>query len=249
MKTSSEITKFIFYLTSILIFGLLALFLVKLFDISYPLTIVTTTKTTELAVVGEGKIEVIPDTVYIDAGITVTDAKNVEEAQKTLDEVNNKIISAMKALGIDKGDIKTSNYSIYPNYQYKEDVSRISGYNGNATVTIKVRDAKLASQVMTKATEAGANQIHGTRFVVDKPEKYREEARSVAIENAKSQAEKLAQKLGIRLGKIVNMVESSPDRVYPFYANEKSALGGGGPVIEPGSQTITSTVTLYFERK
>lgn len=245
MFVGKAIFKLIFFVAA----ALLLLFLIKFFDLSYPLAITTTTRSTELAVVGEGKVEVVPDTVYVDAGITVDNVASVEEAQKTIDEVNNKLISAMKDLGIKKEDIKTSNYSLYPSYTYKDDTRGITGYSGNATVTIKVGDAKLASQVMTKATEAGANQIHGTRFVVDKPEKYREEARLVAIENAKSQAEKLAQKLGIRLGKIVNMVESSPDRVYPFYANEKSAPGGGGPVIEPGSQTITSTVTLYFERK
>lgn len=226
---------------------LIALLVVKKLDITYPLTITTTTKSTELAVVGEGKVEVVPDTAYIDVGISVNDIETADKAQEMLSSVNNKIIEAVKKLGIAKEEIKTSNYSIYPAYKYEE--NKVTGYNGNATVTIKVRDAKLASQVITEATNVGANQIHGVRFEIDKPEKYREQARDKAIENAKSQAERLAQKLGIRLGKIVNMVESSPDRVYPFYANEKSALGGGSPVIEPGSQTITSTVTLYFERK
>lgn len=227
---------------------LIALLVVKKLDISYPLTITTTTKSTELAVVGEGKVEVIPDTAYIDVGISVNNVETADKAQEMLSSVNNKIIEAVKKLGIVKEDIKTANYSVYPNYSYEEKTSKITGYNGNATVTIKVKEMKLTSQVITEATNVGANQIHGVRFEIDKPEKYREQARDKAIENAREQAEQLAKKLGIKLGRVVNIVESAPERIYPLYGKAIPEAGGGGPQIEPGSQTITSTVTLYFEK-
>lgn len=230
---------------------LILLFLIKFFNISYPLTLTTTTKTTELAVVGEGKVDVVPDTAYVDVGINVNNAQTVDEAQKTIDKTNNSIIDAMKTLGINKADIKTSNYSIYPNYSYSDRQNEISGYNGNVTVQIRVKSPSLASSVIESATKAGANQVQGTRFVVDKPEKYREDARSAAIANAREQAEKLAKSLGIKLGRVVNIVESSPSQVYPvaYSAMAEGRGGGGGAVIEPGSQTITSVVTLYFEKK
>jgi hypothetical protein len=231
---------------------LMLLFFVKIFDISYPITVVTTTKTTELAVVGEGKVEVTPDTAYVETGITVTDEPTVAEAQKTIDRVNNQIIGQMKALGIDKKDIKTTNYSIYPNYDYSEKTNKISGYNGNVLITIKTKNLTLISQIIEKATSAGANQIQGVRLIVDKPETYREMAREEAIKNAKEQAQKLAKKLGIKLGGIVNIVESGPDSALSF--SQKYPVAGLGKAaenveIEPGSQTITSTVTLYFEKK
>lgn len=231
---------------------ILGLFLIKAFDISYPLTITTTTKSTELAVVGEGKVEATPDTVYIDVGITVNNQSTTEAAQKKIDEVNNAILAAMGKLGIAKADIKTTNYSIYPNYKYENNENRINGYNGNASISIKVSDVKLATQVTTEATKAGANQINGSRFVIDKPEKYREQARNEAITNARQQAETLAKQLGITLGKVTNIVESSPNGVIgPMYAKADmaGAGGGGGAQFEPGTQTISSTVTLYFEKK
>ncbi len=71
------------------------------------------------------------------------------------------------------------------------------------------------------------------------------------------QAQKLAKTLGIKLGKIVNVVESTPGYVSPNYASKmalSSAGGLGGAAdssaqFEPGSQTISSVVTLYFEKK
>ncbi len=239
--------------------GLSATFLflvfIKVFNVSYPLnlTITTTTKTIEFSVVGEGKVDAVPDTIYVDLGISVTNAKTAEEAQSKIDEVNNQIINALKSLGVDKKDIKTSNYNISPAYSYFPNTeNKITGYNGNATVNVKLKDAKLATQVISRATEAGANQVAGTRFVVDDPAKYREEARNKAIENAKEQAAKLSRELGISLDKVVNIVESNGNQPYPVY--EKAMMGGAprtdaGPQLEPGTQTVTSTVTLYFEKK
>lgn len=239
--------------TGALIITLIVLYLIKIFDVSYPftLTITNTTKTSELAVVGEGKVEVVPDIVTVTAGISVNAVDTAEKAQKALDEVNNKIIEKMKGLGIEKKDIKTSNYSITPNYQYTPTGNKVDGYNGNATVAIKVRKIPLASKVITEATAAGANNIQGTSFETENPEKYRELAREKAIENAKQQALKLAKELGISLGRIVNIAESSPRDIYPIYAKAEMATtgDGSGPRIEPGSQTVTSTVTLYFEKK
>ena len=234
------------------IFTILGLLTIKFFNISYPMTIVSTTQSSELAVVGEGKVEVTPDTAYIDAGITINKASSVAEAQKSINEINNKIINALREIGIEKADIKTSNYSINPNYKYENNENRVDGYNGSVTIEIKVRDPQLASKVIETVTTAGANQINGSRFVVNKPELYREEARNAAIKNAKDQALKIAKGLGIKLGKITNIVESSPGQTtLPIYAklSADSMGGGGGPTIEQGSQTITSVVTLYFEKK
>jgi uncharacterized protein YggE len=238
---------------SAVVLTILGLLTIKFFNISYPMTVVNTNQSSELAVVGEGKVEVTPDTAYIDAGITVDKASTVAEAQKKINEINNKIIDSLRGIGIEKADIKTSNYSINPNYKYENNENRVDGYNGNVTVEIKVRDPQMASKVIETVTGAGANQIQGSRFVVDKPELYREEARNAAIKNAKEQAQNLAKNLGIKLGKVVNIVESSPGQTIPVayakFAEGMGGGGGGGPVVEQGSQTLTSVVTLYFEKK
>ena len=232
----------------------IALWLIKTLNISYPVTITSVTRSGELSVVGEGKVDVVPDIAYINVGITVNNAGSVSDARSGIDSVNNKIIDSLKNLKIPKKDIKTTNYSVSPNYTYDNNENRIKGYNGNASLTIKVVQLDTVAQVIEAATAAGANEIQGTSFVVDKPENYREEARNKAIKNAQDQAAKLAQSLGIKLGKVTNIIESGSSPVVPMYdraAVMSSGLGGGGsaPAIEPGSQTITSTVTLFFEKR
>jgi len=93
------------------------------------------------------------------------------------------------------------------------------------------------------------NQVGGVNFVVDEPQKYRQIVREKAIENAKGEAQKLAKTLGIKLGGITNIVESSPQEPISYLKTMSLNDRQSSPTLEPGIQTITSTGTLYFEKK
>lgn len=236
----------LFILASVFFF----LLIVDLLNITVPVRVTNSNVSAELSVVGEGKVDVVPDTATINAGITVDNLQTQEQAKQEMTKVNNAIIEAVKTLDVKKEDIKTSNFAIYPAYN---NGSRISGYSGNADVTIKVRNKDRAAQVVDSVTKAGATNVYGPQFTVERPEKFREEARKKAIKNAKEQANKLAKELGIRLGRVTNIVESTgpvPNRFYGVggMTLNESAIKQS-PVFEEGTQTITSTVTLYFEKR
>lgn len=235
----------------VLAFVVLGFWAVRFFNLAIPVSVTTSNVSRELSVVGEGKVDVTPDTAYVELGITVEKAPSADEAQKRMSERNNQLVAAVKALGIKDEDIKTTNFSVYPNYIWNEGRNTPDGYNGNVNLSVKTKDITLASRIVDTATKAGANQIMGTRFVVDTPEKYRAEAREKAIANAREQAQKIADSLGIRLGSVINVVESSPG-VVPQPMFEKSMMaplgGGGGADLSAGTQTITSVVTLYFDK-
>ncbi|CAN5224264.1 SIMPL domain-containing protein [soil metagenome] len=227
--------------------------LMNMLNLHIPVAVTTTTRSTEMSVIGEGKVEVVPDVAYVDVGITVSQAKTVEAAQNEINTKNNAVLAAMKKLGIDRKNIKTSNYSIYPAYDYDSGKEILTGYSANVTISIKTPKVEQVSDVIAQATAAGANQVQGTRFEVDNPAKYREQSRAEAIANAKEQAQKLANDLGIKLGKVINVAEYTPSTsVMPMYADKAmsmNAAGGNGPAVEPGSETITTVVTLYYEKK
>jgi uncharacterized protein YggE len=251
LKENKVLSTYILLLLATLVF----LWLINFFNISYPLSVTSRTASGELAVVGVGKVDTAPDTASVDLGIVVTDAKTIDEAQGQINKINNAIVEGVKGLNIDKSNIKTSNYSIVPNYDYSKGGNGvITGYNGNATVTIKVKDTNLLPQVINAGTKAGANTVMGTNYTIDNPENFQEQARAKAIANAKEQAKKLASELGIHLGNITNIVESS-NNPGPVPMMEKSVMrmdaGTNVPSadLQPGTQTITSTVTLYFDKR
>lgn len=260
-----------FWKVPLAIFALLLL--IKLFNVSYPVNIrvVSSTESAEFTVVGTGKVDVVPDIAVIEAGITVNNLATADEVKKEMALVNNRIIQVAKALGIEKKDIETSNFNIYPEYETSgivrpmmleksatsgtsNSASKISGYSGTASVTIKVRKKELASQVVSNVTGAGATNVSGPRFKVDNPRAYREKARSEAIKNAQEQAKKLSKELGIRLGKVTNMIESGNNGTYSDYGRGGVEMMSAKatsevPVFEEGTDTVSSTVTLFFERK
>lgn len=242
----------------ILILTFIFLWLVNYFNISYPLSIAQRTVSGELSVVGVGRVDATPDTASVNLGIVSNNAASIKEAQEEINTINNAIVSGLTSIGISEEDIKTSNYSITPNYDYSErGQGEITGYNGNATVTVKVDDISKLPEIIQAGTEGGANEVMGTNYSIEEPEKYQREARDLAIENAKAEAQRLASQLGIKLGRIVNIVEysSGGGPVPMFYEKEAisiDGMGGGSapaPDLQPGSQTITSTVTLYFEKR
>lgn len=217
----------------------------------------------QLNVSGEGKVAVRPDVAIFTVGV-VTQAKKVSEAQTGNTGNSNAIIDFLKEQGIEERDIKTVNYSIFPQQRYF-DMScysfpcppsrppEIVGYEVRHTLEVKIRDLNKVDVTLAGVVDKGANEVGSVRFSVDDEEKVREEARQKAIANAKEKAEALAKDLGVRLTRIVAFSESG-GMPYPVRF-EALGKGGGGdfggatpaPQIEPGEQEIQSFVTVVYE--
>lgn len=220
--------------------------------ITYPLSIVTSSRSSELAVVGEGKAESKPDTATLTFGVTVNKASSAQKAQDEIDRVHKALVDAMNSLNIPEADISTSQYSVQPHYSYESSTQRIDGYDATAQVTVKTHKLSDVDAIVTRATQAGANQVNNVAFSMENPNELRSQARSKAIENAKAEADKLSKELGINLGKIANIVESNGSYPVPMYsdayAGDSALMKASAPEIQPGSESVTSTVTLYFEK-
>ena len=233
---------------------LAALFLYNKFGPPFSFNSVVTQKTDLFTVSGEGKVTVVPDIGVVSLGINLT-RPTVKSAQTDVNNIINKISTDTKGLGVDPKDIITSDYSIYPEYDYRTGTGRITGYRVQASLTVKVRDLEKINQVIDTATADGANTVSGINLTVDesKEKELLQQAREQAIEEAKTKAASLARAAGISLGRIVNVQESGGQPMpVPYLARDMMAVGSGGggeTIIEPGSTDITSTVTLFYETR
>ncbi len=101
---------------SVLFFFLCFYVFSKIFGpIPFYIQSVTTDKQDLFTVDGTGNATVVPETAQISLGVSKTTA-TVQDAQKQVNEIANKLTSDLKALGIADKDIKTTNYSSYPLY-------------------------------------------------------------------------------------------------------------------------------------
>lgn len=209
---------------------------------------VTTAKTDTFNVSAEGVSEAKPDIALVNAGIQAQ-GNSVKSAQDQINLSINKVSDAVKKLGVDQKDIKTSNYNINPTYDYQSQTQRITGYSASTNLTIKVRNIDLVNQVIDTATANGANQVGGVSFDVDDKTKAENEARQKAVAAAKKKAEDAAKIAGFKLGRMVNYSESfAPNvRPYPMMAAGAPGVAKQDTAVEPGSSEITVSVTLSYE--
>lgn len=206
---------------------------------------------------GEGKVKATPDFATVTVGVTAK-APTQQEAQNLLNGNINKVISSIKALGIADKDIKTENYNIYPEYgdirvmstaPAPLDENGITGYNANTNITVTLDDPKLADKVIDAATANGANQVGGVNYQVKDKENALNEARTMAVADAKKKAEAAAKSAGFRLGKITSYSESEGGGYpIPYMAKAEDARGGGTPTqTQPGEDELTMIVTISYE--
>lgn len=210
-----------------------------------------------ISVSGEGKVTATPDLATVNVGVLSQGTTAVDVKNQNNDKVN-KVIAFIKQQGISDKDISTSQYSFYPQQDYNNGTPRITGYQGNQAVTVKVRgvdkDQSVLEKILDGAVNNGANEINGVNLTVEKPTDLQNEARRLAIADAKKKAQELAREAGLNLGKVVSIAESNVG--YPVPMPYALGMGGGGvaeksiaPSIEPGSQEITETMTVVFEVK
>jgi uncharacterized protein YggE len=201
---------------------------------------------------GEGKVVAIPDIAAIDLGTTI-ERPSVAAAQKENTRVMNELLARLASGGVDKKDIQTTSYSVYPSYDWNNGKQTLRGYTVSQNVHVKVRDLDKVGDFIGQAGALGANQIGGIQFTVDDPEKLKEEARTKAIENAKAKAQALAAVAGVKLVRVVSFNESQGGGNPPpiFYAKDMMGMGGAeaapAPSVEAGSTDIVVSVNMTYE--
>lgn len=224
---------------------------------------VNTNKTDLFSSNGEGKASAVPDSAMVSLGVT-QQATTVSEAQNKANETADKIIESVKKLGISEKDIKTTNYSVNPNYGTSGGVEiltmpapirdngeqRITSYTVTQNVEVKVKPVDKVNQVVDAGTKAGANLVGGVNFTFsDELQKSLENtARKEAVANAKIKAEALAKTAGIRLGKAINVIENSNQPRYSFMSSDMGkAEQEPATNITPGENEVVVNVIIYYE--
>jgi uncharacterized protein YggE len=179
-----------------------------------------------ISVVGQGIIKVQPDTLTLNFSVQEK-AATTKEAQQKIDDTSSTFIALVTQLGVEKRNIQTTNYSVYPNYHRDSTTNKqvADGYNASQSITITLRGSgfvALGEQVLSAAPAAGNITINGSSFSVTDKSSGEKEARSLALQHAKDKAQQLADVEGVQLGKALQISETtSVGGYYPMFANAK----------------------------
>lgn len=209
----------------------------------------------QVSVVGRGRVQYEPDTARVYLGVSVDKVDKPEKALTQLNSTMDKIIASLKKMGLEDKDITTDNYSLEPQYDYVDNVSRLGGYSARQTVIVKltgiVSSGEKVSSVISAATAAGANRVNQIIFESSDFDALKQTARLKAIADARSKAGAISSELGVRLGKVVGWWENYlyPSESVSYYGD--LGKGGGGAPADPnipvGSREIVMEVSVNYE--
>ena len=171
--------------------------------------------TTKVTVAGEATTRVEPDTAVLTVSV-VTQSAQALNAQQENARKSEAVAAAVKTTAGATVEIKTSDYTLQPQYDYRDNrLPKIVGYNARNSVIVTMTDLKNVGAVIDAASGAGANSIDGIAFVLCQTSPARGQALSEATQQAMNKANSIAQALG---GHVLRVVEES----------EAATVGGDG---------------------
>ncbi len=251
-----------FGITALVLAGILCLFLlVKVVkDIKTYSYIGKDSARNTISVSGKGEVYVKPDIATVSFSI-VEENLDVSKASNELNVKIADIVKNLKSNGVDEKDIKTTEYSVYPRYDYlRADIYNYSSkqvlvaYVVTQGIQVKIKDLSKVGKILSDLTALKVTNMSGLTFSSDNYDELVKQAREDAIKQAKDEAKKLSKDLGVRLGDIVSYYDSGRD--YPYYDSTMSAkavYGMGEGVVEAtiptGENKIISNVTITYEIK
>lgn len=220
---------------------------------------------TTINVRGEGEVFAKPDIGSFSFSVRAEGVDAAEAQSKSAESING-ILAYLKEAGVEDKDVKTTNYNLYPTYNYGEERvcawgqycppvdPLIDGYEVSQTVTVKVRDLDKSGDLISGVGGKGATDISGLSFTIDDESELKAEAREKAIAAAKKKGVELAKDLDVRIVRMVGFYEEEnyPSPYYGGYGMEmamsKDSMGPS-PEMPTGENTIKSTVNITYEIK
>ena len=210
--------------------------------------------TTEtISVTGTGKAVLTPDRFSFTAGVQST-APTVEEAVNQNNTKMTNIIAALKKAGATDPEIRTVNFSIYPQQVYEQgQPPRVVGYQASNSVSVTKKDIGAAGRLLQVALNGGVNETSGLSFEVSDPSRGRDQGLRAAFDDARGKAALLAQAAGRTLGRAMIITEggetSPPPRPMPMGVMAAKAEAISQVPVESGSRELTYMISVIFEMR
>lgn len=206
---------------------------------------------TRVVVTGDALVQSQPDTAIINVAV-VTQNLSASEAQAENAAKSDAVVRAVKAAAGAGTEVKTSGYSLQPQYDYRDGAApRITGYLARNSVLVTMGDLPKVGAVIDAATRAGANNIDSLAFTLRRDEQARGQALMGATREAVAKARLIAEALGGRLVRVVEVQEVGAARPpVPVYDRAELSMARSSAVqtpIEIGSLDIRAQALLVAE--
>lgn len=211
-----------------------------------------TNRTTKVTVAGEALTKVEPDAAVVVLTVVTQDPQAISAQQENARK-SEAVANAIKSTAGAKAEIKTSDYSLQPQYDYRDNsLPKIIGYNARNSVIVTMSELKNVGAVIDAASKAGANSIDNVSFILRQTSPARGQALADATHQAMNKAQSIAQALGGRVARVVEENESATvaGEQRMEYQADATYAGLAKQTVTPitsGQLSIKSNVQLIVE--
>jgi uncharacterized protein len=201
-----------------------------------------------IVVEGRGSVEVSPDVALLRVNLEA-DADNAGEALSIVSDRATSVVSAAHAVGLEDEDVKTTGLTVFP--QMDHGGLRIHHYRASYGLRVRIRDIGNGPRLIEGVSMAAGDALRlgGFHLAVSDPGSAQAEAGVRAVADARERAGRLAEAAGVRLGRIVSMVESQA-AVWGGPRMPMALAAGAAPrqpPMEAGTEEIAMQTTVTFE--
>ncbi len=201
---------------------------------------------------GHGEVRLAPDLAIVTVGV-MSSAATAREALDGNTKSMATIMAALKDAQIEMRDIQTSNFMVNPRYDYSQNNAqppKVVAYDVSNNVTVTVRKLESLGVVLDQVVSSGSNQINGVMFQVSKPEAATDEARKLAVADARRKADIYAAASGVTLGQIMSLSEGGGYQPpVPVFKSMRAESVSADVPISQGEQAIAVDVNITWEIK
>jgi uncharacterized protein YggE len=210
-----------------------------------------TQDTRGITVTGRGEVLAPPDLATVEIGVSVL-GPTVSGAAAEAASSAQAVIHSLTGNGVEQREIGTANYSIAPEYDWRENERRLLGYRVSNTVRARIEDLTRVGPIIDGVTTAGGDSIliNSLQFSIDDDTEPLGAAREAAWADARAKAEHLARLAGRGLGQVVTIAESGfgpPGPIpMPRFSMAAAAEDMSTP-IEGGSSAVVVSLHVRFD--
>ncbi|WP_208591572.1 SIMPL domain-containing protein [Gracilibacillus suaedae] len=200
-----------------------------------------------ILVIGNGMVSVEPDQALVILGVK-TENVNLQKAQDDNAEMTNNVIQALLQENIPQNHIKTHDYRIDINYDYKEGIEIFRGYRVTNLLQVTITPISKVGSIIDIAVDQGANIVRNIQLTTANQDRYYQSALRRAVENTQVKASLIAQELGVTVSSVpyslkeISKFEDRESRPVVLGISTDSAT----TPIEPGELDIQAKVEAEF---
>jgi len=207
-----------------------------------------TSPMSSIRVTGDALVTAKPDRALIDVGVLTQEKQSQNAATLNAKQLDSVVVALHKVLGAD-ADIKTINYALNPDYQYRPmgGKSAVSSYTALNVVRVTLDDLDKVGAVIDAATQAGANHVESVRYTVRDQQVLHSQAVREAALKARANADALAAALNLKITRIVSVDEGDTSPAGTDAADPRDPSGAAPTPVQSSSFVVTANVTLTVE--